>query len=37
MPVTTLHAWLNAAGITDGPVLRPVSKGNRPQPIIPLY
>ncbi|MGI8682133.1 MAG: hypothetical protein ACR2JO_08390 [Mycobacteriales bacterium] len=30
--VTTLHAWLNAAGITDGPVFRPVSKGNRPQP-----
>jgi site-specific recombinase XerD len=31
-PVTTLHAWLEAAGIADGPVFRPVSKGNRPTP-----
>ncbi len=31
-PVTTLQHWLTAAGITDGPVLRPVSTGNRPQP-----
>jgi site-specific recombinase XerD len=28
-PVATLQAWLAAAGITDGPVFRPVSKGNR--------
>lgn len=28
-PVTALHAWLDTAAITDGPVLRPVSKGNR--------
>jgi site-specific recombinase XerD len=31
-PVTTLRAWLAAAGITEGPVLRPVSKGNRALP-----
>jgi site-specific recombinase XerD len=31
-PVTALHAWLDAAGISEGPVLRPVSKGNRPLP-----
>lgn len=31
-PVTALQAWLDAATITDGPVLRPVSKGNRPLP-----
>ena len=28
-PVTTLQTWLDAAGITDGPLFRPVSKGNR--------
>jgi integrase len=28
-PVTALRAWLAAAQITDGPLLRPVSKGNR--------
>lgn len=31
-PTTILKTWLEAAGITDGPVFRPVSKGNRPQP-----
>ncbi|MGH3826069.1 MAG: site-specific integrase [Pseudonocardiaceae bacterium] len=31
-PVTTLNAWLDAAQISEGPVLRPVSKGNRPLP-----
>jgi integrase len=31
-PVTALQAWIEAAGIEDGPVLRPVSKGNRPLP-----
>lgn len=31
-PVTALRAWLDAAGICEGPVLRPVSKGNRPLP-----
>jgi site-specific recombinase XerD len=31
-PVTALRAWLDAAGISEGPVLRPVSKGNRPLP-----
>jgi site-specific recombinase XerD len=30
-PVTALHAWLGAAAVSEGsPVLRPVSKGNRP-------
>ncbi|ODU05026.1 MAG: hypothetical protein ABS81_08675 [Pseudonocardia sp. SCN 72-86] len=28
-PVTTLRTWLAAADITEGPVLRKVSKGNR--------
>jgi site-specific recombinase XerD len=28
-PVTALNTWLDAADITTGPVLRPVSKGNR--------
>lgn len=28
-PVTALGAWYDATGITTGPVLRPVSKGNR--------
>ncbi len=31
-PVTTLQTWLEVAGVTDGPVFRPVSKGNRAQP-----
>ncbi|WP_237573607.1 site-specific integrase [Mycolicibacterium lacusdiani] len=31
-PVTALHTWLDTADITDGPVFRPVSKGNRPLP-----
>lgn len=31
-PVTALRTWLDAAAITDGPVFRPVSKGNRPLP-----
>lgn len=31
-PVTTLQAWLTAAGIDDGPVFRAVSTGNRPGP-----
>ncbi|MDX6396093.1 MAG: hypothetical protein QOJ73_7156 [Streptosporangiaceae bacterium] len=29
-PVTALRVWLDAAQISEGPVLRPVSKGNRP-------
>jgi len=29
-PVTALHAWLDAAGISAGPVLRKVTKANRP-------
>jgi len=33
-PVTVLQNWIHTAGITDGPVLRPVSKGNRPLPRI---
>ena len=28
-PVTALNTWLQVADITDGPVFRPVSKGNR--------
>lgn len=28
-PVTAVQAWLNAASITDGPLFRAVSKGNR--------
>jgi len=28
-PVTALRTWLDTAAIDDGPVLRPVSKGNR--------
>jgi site-specific recombinase XerD len=28
-PVTALQTWLDAAVLTEGPVLRPVSKGNR--------
>lgn len=31
-PVTALRVWLDAAQISEGPVLRPVSKGNRPLP-----
>ncbi|MDN5855855.1 MAG: site-specific integrase [Actinomycetia bacterium] len=31
-PVTALRTWLDAATITTGPVLRPVSKGNRALP-----
>jgi len=31
-PVTTLRRWLGTAHISDGPVFRPVSKGNRPLP-----
>ncbi len=31
-PVTALRTWLAAADITDGPVFRPVSKGNRALP-----
>ncbi len=31
-PVTALDSWLTATAITEGPVLRPVSKGNRPLP-----
>ena len=31
-PVTALRIWLTAADITDGPVFRPVSKGNRALP-----
>jgi integrase len=27
--VTALHTWATTAGIDDGPLLRPVSKGNR--------
>jgi integrase len=26
-PVKALRAWLDAAGITDGPIFRPVAKG----------
>jgi integrase len=29
-PVAALQAWLTAAAITDGPVFRAVSTGNRP-------
>ncbi len=28
-PVAALHTWQSAAGVTAGPVFRPVSKGNR--------
>lgn len=28
-PVRATEAWLEAAGVVDGPLLRPVSKGNR--------
>ncbi|MDQ2788287.1 MAG: hypothetical protein M3Y73_00725 [Actinomycetota bacterium] len=31
-PVTTLSNWFTTAAITTGPVLRPVSKGNRVLP-----
>jgi len=31
-PVAALTQWLDAAVIADGPVFRPVSKGNRPLP-----
>jgi integrase len=31
-PVTALNAWMVAAAVTDGPVFRPVSKGNRALP-----
>lgn len=31
-PVTALGTWLDAAAITDGAVLRPISKGNRALP-----
>ena len=31
-PVTALTGWLDRAGIQDGPVFRPVGKGNRPLP-----
>ena len=36
-PVTALATWQRRAGITTGPVLRPVSKGNRalPRPLNP--
>jgi len=30
-PVTALHTWLDTAAITDGPVLRKISTGNRVQ------
>jgi integrase len=30
-PVTALRAWLEAAAITDGPVFRPIAKGERIQ------
>jgi hypothetical protein len=30
-PVAALRAWLAAAGITEGPVFRPVSKDDRPR------
>lgn len=29
-PVTALTTWLDQSGISDGPVFRPVGKGNRP-------
>jgi integrase len=31
-PVVALQEWLGAAGVAEGPVLRPVSKGNRALP-----
>jgi integrase len=31
-PVTALRTWLDAAAVTNGPALRPVSKGNRALP-----
>jgi integrase len=31
-PVTALTGWLQAAGITTGPVFRPVGKNNKPGP-----
>jgi hypothetical protein len=36
-PVTALRVWLEAAGVTEGPAFRPVSKGNRalPRPLNP--
>jgi len=36
-PVSALATWTSAAGITEGPMLRPVSKGNRalPRPLNP--
>src|SRR5450759_64045 len=36
-PVTALASWLDAAGITAGPVFRPVFTGNRavPRPLHP--
>lgn len=31
-PVRAVETWTATAGITDGPLLRPISKGNRPLP-----
>lgn len=31
-PMTALHAWLDATGITTGPLFRPIAKGNRVKP-----
>ena len=31
-PVVALERWMSLAGVLEGPVLRPVSKGNRPLP-----
>jgi site-specific recombinase XerD len=31
-PVAALSAWLTAAGISDGPVFRPITKGGRVRP-----
>ena len=31
-PVTALHTWTQLAGITQGPVLRPVAKSNKALP-----
>jgi hypothetical protein len=32
-PIEALDDWLEAAGIADGPVFRPVAKGGRVQPV----
>ncbi len=31
-PAIVLRFWIELAAVTDGPLFRPVSKGNRPPP-----